>query len=209
MENISFKERVRLNAIKYSTIYKKEFVDKEYLIFSNDFKENKYYKLKAYENNYLHLLGVHTTMNPKEFFNKCLDGTLNDNDFDFCFSGKNENEVKGTVRRKIKSLKHLDSFFSNITGVEEKFGKGNISCAIAGSDNAITIGYANTKTCVPMTLLKGDELSNKRIICDILLSKNTNSELYESVIIGDKDKLNLFINNNKEIELVENLINKD
>ena len=60
-----------------------------------------------------------------------------------------------------------------------------------------------------MTLLKGDELSNKRIICDILLSKNTNSELYESVIIGDKDKLNLFINNNKEIELVENLINKD
>lgn len=67
MGNINFKERVRLEAIKYSVIYKKEFVDREYLIFSNDFKENKYYKLKAYDNNYLHLLGVHTAMNPKDF----------------------------------------------------------------------------------------------------------------------------------------------
>lgn len=203
MENISFKERVRLDAIKYSTIYKKEFVDKEYLIFSNGFKENKYYKLKAYENNYLHLLGVHTTTNPKEFFDKCLNGTLNENDFDFNFNGKNENEVKGTVRRKINSLKHLESFFSNITGIEEKFGKGNISCAIAGSDSAITIGYANTKACVPMTLLKGNELSSNRIECDILLSKNVNSENYDSVIIGDKDKLDLFINNNRDIKLIK------
>lgn len=138
-----------------------------------------------------------------------MDGTLNEDDFDFVFKGKNENEVKGTVRRKIKSLKHLDSFFSNIIAIEEKFGKGNISCAIAGSDNAITIGYANTKACVPMTLLKGDELSDKRITCDILLSKNTNSEKYDSVIIGDKNKLYSFINSNNEIELVDNLINKD
>ena len=62
-------------------------------------------------------------MNPKEFFNKCLDGTLNENDFDFVFKGKNENEVKGTVRRKIKSLKHLESFFNNITGVERNLVK--------------------------------------------------------------------------------------
>lgn len=154
--------------------------------------------MKAYENNYLHLLGVHTTLNPKEFFCKCLDGTLNDEDFDFNFFGKNENEVKGTVRRKINSLKHLESFFENITGIEEKFGKGNVSCAIAGSDDAITIGYANSKSCVPMTLLKGNELSDKRIPCDLLLSKSANSEKFDSIIIGDKDILHSII---KSIEI--------
>ena len=60
-----------------------------------------------------------------------------------------------------------------------------------------------------MTLLKGDELSDKRITCDILLSKSTNSELYDSVIIGNKQKLDFFIVNNKEIKLVEHLISKD
>lgn len=199
MDKISFKERVKLNSIKYSKIYKEKFVDKEYLLFSNAFKNDKYYILRAHENNYLHLIGVHTTLNPIDFFNKCLNGSLSENDFDFIFKNKEEKTVKGSVRRKIISLKQLDSFFNNITGIKENFGKGNILCAIAGTDNIITIGYAKAKACIPMTLLKGNELGTNAVKCDLLLSKDKNKKPYTEIIIGNQEILDSFLLKNNEI----------
>ena len=199
MEKISFKERVKLDSIKYSKIYKEKFIDKEYLLFSNAFKNNKYYILRAHESNYLHLIGVHTTLNPIDFFNKCLDGSLSEKDFDFTFKNKDEKAVKGSVRRKIISLKQLENFFNNITGVEENFGKGNILCALAGTDSVITIGYAKTKACVPMTLLKGNELGINTIKCDLLLSKDKNEKTYTNIIIGNQSILDSFLLNKNEI----------
>lgn len=202
---VSFKTRVKDEAIKYAKDYQEIMVDKEYLIFSKSFSIQPYYILKAYRNNYLHLIGVHTTLNPEEFFNKCLEGTLLESDFDFAFKDKNENEVKGTVRRKIKSISEFKNFFANVVGVEEKFGKGNISCALAGSNGRITIGYAKNKYSVPMTLLRGNELSSNVLNCDILLSKNVNETCYNCVLIGTSEELKEFLNNHKEILINQNL----
>ena len=197
---VSFKTRVKNEAIYYSSIYKDTMIDKEYLVFSHGFTERQYYILKAYKTNYLHLIGVHTSLNPSDFFDKCIDSTLAEEDFDFSFAGKTENEVKGSVRRKIKSLSSLPHFFNNISKIEERFSKGHVSCALADSDGSVTIGYAKADNCVPMTLLYGNELSVKAVDCDLLLCRNKGSDIFDSVIIGKPDVFDYFLNNNPEIQ---------
>ena len=70
MDNISFKQMVCQSIIDQSKIYKKIFVDRQYLICSKCFKNRKYYILVANKDNYLHLVGVHTNLTPSEFFLK-------------------------------------------------------------------------------------------------------------------------------------------
>ena len=206
---VPFKTRVKNDAIKYASIYEKVMNNKEYLIYSKSFCVKKYYILKAYKTNYLHLIGVHTTLSPLVFYEKCLNGTLTENDFDFSFKNKKDSETKGSVRRKIKSLVYLEHFFENVIKVEEKFSKGNISCALADTDGNITLGYAKAENCVPMTLLNGNELSNKAVSCDLLLSRNKGDNEFNDILIGNQKDLDLFLKNNSEIRCktikIENL----
>lgn len=199
MDNKSFKTRVKEEAIEYSKDYNDIFLNKEYLVFSNSFKIQKYYLLKAYKGNYLHLIGVHTTLNPEEFFNRCYDGTLTENDFDFTFQGENDQHVKGTVRRKIKAASHIKDFYKNIVGIEEKFQKGKIICKLAGSDGKTTIGFTKNDISVPMTLLYGNELSSSSVTCNLVLSRDTNCEEFKTILIGDEEILASFLDSNKEI----------
>ncbi len=104
MNNISFKQRVCQSIIDQSKIYKKIFIDRQYLICSKCFTNRKYYILVANKDNYLHLVGVHTTLTPSEFFEKCFNDTLTENDFDFSKKHQSEKSVKGSVRRKISAL---------------------------------------------------------------------------------------------------------
>lgn len=203
MDNKSFKTRVREEAIEYAKDYSDIFLNKEYLIFSNSFKIQPYYLLKAYKGNYLHLIDVHTTLNPEEFFNRCFDGSLTEDDFDFLFQGENEQKVKGTVRRKIKAAAHIKDFYKEIVGVEEKFQKGKIICKLAGSDGKITIGFTKNDISVPMTLLYGNELNNTTVKCDLVLSKDINCEEYKDILIGNNDVLSSFLEKNKEIVFIK------
>ena len=63
----TFKERVKNVTISCAEIYKKEFVEYDYLICSEAFEEEKYQVIKAEKSNFLHLIGVNTTMSPEAF----------------------------------------------------------------------------------------------------------------------------------------------
>lgn len=102
MAEDSFKKRVQKELIKASKEYKDVYVDYVYLICSEAFVQKDYYIVDAKEDNFQHLTGVHTSMNAKKFFDKCIQGTLTEYDFDFVKKGQDEKSVKGTVRRKIK-----------------------------------------------------------------------------------------------------------
>ena len=84
----SFKERVKETLISYAQDYKMYYVDYEYLLCSNAFSRSAYYIVSAHEENYLHLTGVHTNLGASAFFQKCYDGTLEENDFDFNKDGE-------------------------------------------------------------------------------------------------------------------------
>ena len=109
-KSISFKERVRQVLITCAQIYKKRFMDHEYLICSKAFRLHSYYVFYATKDNYLHLTGVNSNLRPAVFFQKCFDGTLSETDFDFKKKGQKESVVKGTVREKYRFYPILHQF---------------------------------------------------------------------------------------------------
>ncbi|WP_051656582.1 PBECR4 domain-containing protein [Butyrivibrio sp. AE3004] len=104
---ISFKERVKNCAIENAPKFNDNFINYEYCIISKAFSDSGYYITKALDGNYLHLVGVNTSMPPDTFFKKCLNRTLSENDFDFVKRGVGKNALKGTVREKIRVLPNM------------------------------------------------------------------------------------------------------
>lgn len=78
---ISFEERVLKVISSESLNFKNIFIDKEYLIASNDFVYYKYYILSANKDNFLHLTGVQTNLDPECFFDKAISNNLMIQDF--------------------------------------------------------------------------------------------------------------------------------
>lgn len=186
-EKISFKERVKNEAINNVTEYKRVFVDYEYLICSEAYSA-KYKIIKSDPNNYLHLIGVNTTLNANDFYSKCLSGMLEENDFDFVKANQDEKSVKGSVRQKIQVLKSIAYLFESELFTEENFRKNRVSCAFATSDNSYTMGFAVSGR--PMSLMKSNELSSNAKKVDLIFRKPRNSkDKYTDLCFGDVDKI--------------------
>lgn len=189
-EQKSFKERVKETVIQNAYSYKRYFVDYEYLLCSAAFVKNEYYIVSAYEDNYLHLTGLHTSLDAAKFFEKCYKGTLEESDFDFCKSGQSESEVKGSVRRKINSLSSIMDMFNVGTSVEEDFEKNRIRCALAAGNISATLGFVVAGKAKPMTLLKGNELnSTKAKKLDVVLRRKSGESRFSEMLIGDANRL--------------------
>ena len=205
-EQKSFKERVKDTMIQNATRYKEYYVDYEYLICSKAFKKNDYYIVASLADNYLHLTGVHTGLKADMFFNKCYDGTLEEDDFDFIKTGQNEREVKGSVRRKINALPDIMDLFTETTVIEEDFEKNRIKCALAAGNINITLGFIVTGKARPMTLLKGNELNTEKSKnIDVVLRRKVGEAKFAEMIIGNNDILKEYKESLAGI-LAENLI---
>lgn len=189
-EQKSFKRRVLEAVIKNAYSYKKYYVKYEYLLCSRAFMKADYYIVNAFEDNYLHLTGLHTELDASTFFTKCYNGTLTESDFDFCKNGQNEKAVKGSVRRKINSLSTIMDLFIEGTIVEEDFEKNKIKCAFAAGNVCSTLGFVVAGTARPMTLLKGNELkAEKAKELDLVLRRRTGEKHFSEIIIGTTDNL--------------------
>ena len=124
------------------------------------------------------------------FFEKCYKRTLEENDFDFCKSGQNKKEVKGSVRRKINSLPSIMDIFSIGTTVEEDFEKNRIRCALAAGNVSATLGFVVAGKAKPMTLLKGNELNTaKAKKLDLVLRRKSGDSRFDEMLIGDVTQL--------------------
>lgn len=201
MDEINFKTRVKNVAISESANYKKVYVDYEYLICSDAFVDKKYYVVTAKEDNYQHLIGINSLIKPKEFFNKCYNGTLTEDDFNFSKRGQNEKSVKGSVRRKISSISNIMSLFYDAkTLVEEPFYKNGVRCSFATSDNKCTLGFNGESKTYPKSLMKGNHLngfSYKKI--SLVLRKKPTEEKFDEFVIGTMESLAKNYNNIEEL----------
>ena len=200
-KQISFKTRVKQIAIAESKKYKDLFIDHQYLICSKKFQKRDYYIISGEKDNFLHHVGINTYLSAAAFFDKCYDGTLTEDDFDFNKRGNDENRIKGSVRRKIRSLERLSTLFQNDLLIEENFRKNNIACAIATTDKQITIGFTEGYLSRPKTLLKGNELKTNPLSVDLVLSKKKNEKKFNKIIIGDNTRLKEF--SSKISQLIE------
>lgn len=187
---VPFKERVRLAAIEEASVYHEIFVKKSYLLYSSGFKYKKFYIIEAEIDNYLHLIGVNTSLSATEFFQKCSLGKLQLSDFDF---NKKDSVkiVKGSVRRKINMLPKMMKIFDNEVYIEEQFVKNNIHCAIATSDEILTVGFTYGEKQRPKSLLKGYVLGKDAMKLDYIFSKNREDKIFNSIVYGNINYLDL------------------
>lgn len=193
MAEKSFKKRVCSDIIKAAGKYKTVYLDYEYLICSEAFVKKKYYIMDAQKDNFQHLTGVHSRISPQNFFDKCYQGTLSDEDFDFVIKGQDEKSVKGTVRRKIKVLPDMMNLFNIGLLAEENFKKNKVTCSFATANGNCTLGFSESDKARPKSLIKGNGLSNPKIV-DLILRKKSGTELFNEIVIGDKEALNKYKN---------------
>lgn len=151
---------------------------------SNAFTE-KYVKIHADKDNYMHLLGVNSNLSASDFYNKCIKGTLTTNDFDFKKKNQSEKSTKGYVREKIVALPYFCNMFSAFDiECQQNFSKGKVSCSFASASNKYTIGFVATGR--PMTLMKNNQLDkNKSKPVIAVLRKEKGSNTFNDIIYGD------------------------
>ena len=189
-----FKERVKEEAIVNAKMFKEFFVDCEYLVCSDAFEKNPYYIIGAHTSNYEHLTGVSSSLSADEFFNKCLKGTLQEDDFAFFKKGQSEAEVKGSVRRKINALPNLSSLFEAETLVEEDFVKNRVKCTFAAGKTACTLGFASSFPSKPQSLMKGNQLNaDKAKTAELVLRRKRGEKVFDEIVFGDNEAIAKYI----------------
>ena len=199
----SFKHRVVECAITNARVYREKFVEYDYLVCSEAFQGDHYQEIKAEENNYLHLLGVNTSLSPEAFFQKCINKELEETDFDFIKRHQSEKSVKGSVRQKIKALPEMLDMFDKELLAEQNFKKNKISCLFAAADAEFTIGFVETGR--PKSLMRKNQLdANKTKPVELVMRKRRGEKLYTEIIVGDdtffekyKDDIKDYIENDK------------
>lgn len=188
---ISFTTRVRDVIADNAIAYSKYFMEYDYLIYSKDFKNNRYYIISAEKDNYKHLTGVQTELSGNEFFDKCLSGSLTEEDFSFLKKNQSEKEVKGSVRRKISVLPLMKDLFNGSVKIEEDFEKNRIRCSFAAGSADCTLGFVITgDKARPKTLLKGDEIAkDKACTIGCVLRRKRSSNYFNELLFGDLEDI--------------------
>ena len=200
----SFKERVAQVAIAQAKVYDEVFLKYEYLLCSEAFSAKDYYIISAHADNFRHLVGVNTSFSAEDFFAKCLNGTLTENDFDFSKRGQSEKEVKGAVRDKIIALPEFLSMMGKPLVAQESFVKNRVHCSFATTDQSATVGFIATDKSKPMTLLRGDRLdASQSCAVDLILRRQRDEELFGEIVFGNDDMIE------KYIDSIEELISED
>lgn len=200
----SFKERVAQVAIAQAKVYDEVFLQYEYLLCSEAFSAKDYYIISAHADNFRHLVGVNTSFSAEDFFAKCLNGTLTENDFDFSKRGQSEKEVKGAVRDKIIALPEFLSMMGKPLIAQESFVKNRVHCSFATTDQSATVGFIATDKSKPMTLLRGDRLdASQCCVVDLILRRQRDEELFGEIVFGNDDMIE------KYIDSIEELISED
>jgi hypothetical protein len=186
MENAeeTFKKRVAETAIRCASIYQEKFVEYDYLVCSEAFGDSRCQEIKAETNNFLHLIGVNTELSAEDFYQKCIDKTLTEDDFDFDKKGQSEKSVKGSVRQKIKALPQMLSMFEKELLAEKDFKKNKISCLFATADSDFTIGFVDTGR--PKSLMRNNQLNKDKCKpVELVMRKKKGEQFYNDKIVGD------------------------
>lgn len=189
-DQTSFKARVTGEIIRGAAVFKDCFVDYEYLLCSDAFIHRPYYIVRANGDNYQHLTGVASRIKAGDFFERCLAGTLTEEDISFIKAGQSEKEVKGSVRRKIAVLPCLSAMFGEDVLVEEDFAKNRIRCSFALGKEACTLGFSNAGTARPQSLLKGDLLDrSKARPLSLVLRRPSGAVQFDRLLLGRAEEL--------------------
>ena len=191
MGSVSFKQRACKTIVDCAVDFQSVFLEYEYLIYSEGFTIQPYYIVSAMAGNYKHLTGVNSSISPFDFYEKCINGSLTENDFNFIKKGESEGFVKGVVRNKIIALPSIANFFNEPLFAEENFVQGAVTCSLATTDSTITLGFEDRINARPKTLLRGNSLDcSKSVPVSLVLKRKKNALKFDIIIQGDTNTFN-------------------
>ena len=197
-----FYERIKDEVVEASASYESNYVLVDYLLVYG--KDNNYSHIiiKAEKDNYLHLTGIMTNLNPTAFFDKCLSNTLVASDINVPAMKTEEKSYKGTLRRKINVLKDFTKGVDSSYVIQENFVKNRVVCSIASTNLNLTIGYIDTGNCLrPKSLISGDSLDgSKKQSIYLILKKNRTELLYSNLVVGDLSFLKEYSDQNPQFQ---------
>ena len=174
------------NTINYAKqgarYYKDFFLEKDYLIYSRDFKNRDYYIIVAQEKNFLHLTGMSlkNKYDAKRFVKKLINDEIEESDIYPPSSFK-----RGAIRDKRIVLNELENFWSQKLEVEEDFIHNKVTCKLASTNGKCTLGFIDNGFLRPSTLLKGKLTSDKKVPVHCILSKPRNAKLFDAIEYGE------------------------
>ena len=165
-----------------SKYYKDFFLEKDYLIYSRDFKNRDYYIVVAQEKNFLHLTGMSlkNKYDAKKFVKKLINDEIEESDIYPPSSLK-----RGAIRDKRSILHELENFWSQKLEVEEDFIHNKVTCKLASTNGKCTLGFIDNVFLRPSTLLKGKLTSDKKVPVHCILSKPRNANLFDTIEYGE------------------------
>ena len=155
----SFKANVKQQLLLAAKDYS-ELFDKIILVSSSEFQFEKEYVLRFSKTNFLHLTGVISHLSAEEFFLKCFNETIEEDDFDY-----DKVKNKTNIKNKLKCLVSISTMFNKEVLVQEIFVKNRVVCKLATADDRCTIGFADGHYCLwPKTLLNKNHLDESKPI---------------------------------------------
>ena len=162
----SFKENV-LDSILTGAKSYQSLLGFDFVVKSDAFRFRSEYVIRFHADNFLHLTGVGTSLSPKEFFFKAVDGSLSLDDFD-CEATP---QRKGMVRLKVRNIRNIGAFFDRTLAVQEKLVSGRVICLFAATDGTFTLGFTGGKMVNPMSLLNKNKNDPALAILDFVIEK--------------------------------------
>ncbi|MCD8194690.1 MAG: PBECR4 domain-containing protein [Coprobacillus sp.] len=185
----SFKEYIKQTLFSVAPLYHSYFAERKYLIISPTFKNRTFYIISSSDNNFLHLTGLDTTLNRYDFYKKCENKTLNDNDFAISYTTKYGTKVgKSTIEAKLSVLPDIIGIFNQNVLIEEDFEKGNhVYCKVAFGKTYMTLGFDGDDYFSPKTLLKGQYIDSSKANKPILILSGPRKveDKFDTIIVGD------------------------
>ena len=97
------------------------------------------------------------------------------------------------MRRKIKVLPEMMNLFNDELLAEETFKKNKVFCSFATANGSCTLGFSESEKVRPKSLIKGNELSNPKIV-ELVLRKKSGTKLFDEIVIGNEKTLNKYRN---------------
>ena len=157
-----FKQKTRKQLIKAAKAYAR-LLDVVFVLESDAFTQRSQYIIRFFPTNFLHLSGVETKLASRVFFENCLSGKIDYQEF---WDSKRKN--KNTIQKKLRNLVNIDSVFEGEIFVQEDFAKNTIHCIIATTDGQYTLGFVDNELyAVPNTILDKNHLDPNKPIYKI------------------------------------------
>lgn len=186
-------EKICNELIELSPKFFEYFVSKEYLIISDKFMLQPFYELGARISDFLHLTGLNTNLTFNEFFNKCFSGKILP--CDFSLSSYTElGHNKQSIKYKMKHLPDIIGIFSKDIRIKEDFKYGHVECELATTEGTFTLCFKKYSSLYrPYSLLHHNLLDLETSVSpELILSKDKGKDYYETIVKGDKDKINKY-----------------